>query len=238
MPEHFSDLIKRGAPAEHVHRQTMAQQVRALSCRDHSCFCQGCFDDARNGTPTFEPVDGSLISEEHSTTGASRPIMAQITRNGSCDIRRERQLRPFSTFPAHRDSCVFPIDIFEVESDDFTRPQAKPREQKQDGVIASSHRRASVAMMQNLPYLSGRQMFGANRERPTCHFRNDQREIPVNQAPVMQINAKMTALLLLNFSLVLDRVGARAAAQTRSHRADAVWTDLVDHYQTSQTRTS
>jgi len=153
VPEHFSYLIKRGAPPEHVDRQTMAQQVRAPSGRDHSCFCQGRFDDARNGTPTFEPVDGSLIAEEHSTTGASRPIMAQITRKGSCDIRRERQLRPFSTFPAHGDSRVFPIDIFEVESDDFTRPQAKPREQKQDGVIASSHRRASVAMMQEPPYL-------------------------------------------------------------------------------------
>ena len=84
--------------------------------------------------------------------------MAQITRDGSCDIRRERQLRPFPTFPAHRDSRVFPIDIFEVESDDFTRPQTKSREQKQDGVIASSHRRASVAMMQDPPNLKA----GAN----------------------------------------------------------------------------
>ena len=90
--------------------------------------------------------------------------MEPLAASGSLPVagRRQRKLRPFPTFSAHRDSCVLPIDIFEVESDDFTSPQTKPREQKEDSVIASSRRRASVAMMQHLPHLSWSQMFGAN----------------------------------------------------------------------------
>jgi hypothetical protein len=116
--------------------------------------------------------------------------MAHITGNGSCRIRWQRQLRPISAFPAHRDSCVFPINIFEVESDDLTRSQTKPREQKQNGVIAASQRRAPVTMAQHLSHLTWQQMLGDSSERPTCHFRNGQRQIAVDQSFVVQVTQK------------------------------------------------
>jgi len=66
------------------------------------------------------------MADEHSTTGASGPTSTQVTRNRACGIRWQWQLRPLSTFPAHCDSFIFPINIFEIETDDFARAQTKP----------------------------------------------------------------------------------------------------------------
>jgi len=97
-----------------------------------------------------------MVTDEHSTTGTSGSIPPQIARNSACGICRQGQLRPLLTLSANLDSCGFPIDVFEVQADDFTRPQTKPSQQEQNGIITSPQACASIAMAENCSHLCRR----------------------------------------------------------------------------------
>ncbi|MDF0498996.1 hypothetical protein [Bradyrhizobium yuanmingense] len=49
--------------------------------------------------------------------------------------------------------AVAPVDIIERESRDLVGPQTELGQQQQDGVVAPSHHRLSVATVESFPHL-------------------------------------------------------------------------------------
>ena len=68
------------------------------------------------------------MANEYTATSTTWTISAQILHDGSRGIGGQRQLFLLAAFPAHCDACVFPINVFQIEPDYFTRPQPKMRQ--------------------------------------------------------------------------------------------------------------
>ncbi|WP_245508563.1 hypothetical protein [Bradyrhizobium zhanjiangense] len=73
-----------------------------------------------------------------------------------------RPLRRYATIAAPMSGGIgirgAPVDIVEGERRDLVGPQAELGQQQQNGVVAPSHHRLSVATVESLPHLSGRQI--------------------------------------------------------------------------------
>src|SRR5208282_1101328 len=110
--------------------------MRPLSGRGHPSPCQSTFHKVCYGTSPPKSAMRRVIADEHAPAVATRSVPMQITCNGFCNIRRERQLRPSSTLAAHGDSCFFPINVLEFQPDNLACPQTKPGQKQQDGVVA------------------------------------------------------------------------------------------------------
>ena len=60
----------------------------------------------------------------------------------------------------------FPIDIFQIERNNFSGPQAQSGEQQQDGVISPAQRRLAITTTQDALYRSWWEEFRQCRPRP------------------------------------------------------------------------
>src|SRR5207247_3367121 len=103
--------------------------------------------------------------------------------------------------------------------------------------IGGQHRHAAAYLLTTpIPAKKRPDVWGQSRTTNMPPSERPARD-PYRSSPCNAGNAKTTAGLPTNFSLLPDRADARAAAQTPSHQAHAGWTHWVDRYQTSQTRT-
>jgi hypothetical protein len=54
--------------------------------------------------------------------------MLDVRGEGGADIRGERKCGQGTSFPSDRDLCACPIQIIELKTGHFARPQSQPRE--------------------------------------------------------------------------------------------------------------
>jgi hypothetical protein len=93
----------------------------------HAGLRQSTLHDFANRNCTAEAADRGTAADEQASASASRPVAVKITGKGSCDIRWQWKLCPFS-LSTDRDQSAFPINVFEIESDDFTCSQTETSE--------------------------------------------------------------------------------------------------------------
>src|ERR1035438_7953035 len=63
-------------------------------------------------------------------------ILSEVERKAFADIREERHMIQPAALAAHENLGRTPLNITELKQHDFTRPQTKAREQKQDCKVA------------------------------------------------------------------------------------------------------
>jgi hypothetical protein len=71
--------------------------------------------------------------------------MLQVVGKGLANIGRQRQFGPPSALTANCDLAQLPIDIFEIQANDFGGAEPKSGKQHQNGVITPSARIAPVS---------------------------------------------------------------------------------------------
>jgi hypothetical protein len=79
---------------------------------------------------------------------------------------------------------------FERERRDLVGPQAELGQQQQNGVVAPSHHRLSVATVESLPHLCGRQIGRQSCELPSPHRWNAIRQRARVQPPMVEVTEK------------------------------------------------
>lgn len=100
---------------------------------------------------------------------ATLAATAQICNDGRANVWRYRHPCTLSALGANEYLAGAPVDIIERERRDFVGPQAELGQQQQNGVVAPSHHRLSVATVESLPHLCGRQIGLQSCELPSPH---------------------------------------------------------------------
>jgi hypothetical protein len=90
--------------------------------------------------------------------------VAQVERKDFTDIGWEWQLSPSPTFGADRNPGLLPVDVFQIQGDDFASTQAQSGQQKQNRVVASSDGSPSVTAIQHSLYGAGWEELGQGRK--------------------------------------------------------------------------
>ena len=92
----------------------------------------------------------------------------QIGCDRLADVMGQRHWPFLAAFAVHPQPTLRPVDILQLEADDFQRAQPEPRQQQQDGSIAQSRRRAPCfACVQKSANALGRHRPWDRRHRPS-----------------------------------------------------------------------
>ncbi|MEI9986089.1 MAG: hypothetical protein WDN69_24685 [Aliidongia sp.] len=170
----------------------MAQQVRALELRNQAGPPERAANDTADGRRADEASPGRTGPNEDAACRTSRPVLTQIVDQGCPDIRRQRQPCQPLTFAVHNDLAAFPIEIVQGHGGDLAAAQAEPREQHQDGVIATTRRLPTITRRQQTFDLFGRQRFRQVRQTPAGDTRHRGGEIGRQQSALHQEAQKRT----------------------------------------------
>src|SRR4051794_37013598 len=100
--------------------------------------------DRSNTTGAPKTGDGRFGPEKDAPTGALRPSTPQVRGDCFTDVCRKRQFATPATLATNCQLPPVPVDVINIESRDFTGAQTESGKQKQDGVIATSHRRIPI----------------------------------------------------------------------------------------------
>ena len=116
----------------------MTELMRSFAGQLNSGSLERAADDLAYSAATLQPTHGRARSQKHPATGSSRSRLSQIGRNCPPDFEGQRQ-RPFvTTFAANPQAGLSPINIAQLQKNDFSGAQPKTRKQQQNGPIAYS----------------------------------------------------------------------------------------------------
>src|SRR5271165_4032237 len=107
----LADLHERGAAAQQVGGERVAQQVCALELGRQPGALERATNDAANNRRTYETSSGRAYPNENVACRANRPISAQIVDQGRADIHRQWQPCQSLTFAMHDNLSAFPVEI-------------------------------------------------------------------------------------------------------------------------------
>jgi hypothetical protein len=79
-------------------------------------------------TELANPPNGALARMKTPATGAMWPTVTQVCGDGLADIGRQRHGCGPTTFTVDSHLAGFPIDIFQIERNNFSGPQAQSGE--------------------------------------------------------------------------------------------------------------
>ncbi len=164
MTEQLADLIQRRTLPNHVPCQTVPKQMGALACRVHSRPLECTHNQSGNCDRVGKPYPRSPAPNEHSSAGTRRATVAQVERKGFTYIDWQGQLSPAPTFRADGNPCLLPVDVSQVQCDDFASTQAQSGQQEQNRIIASSDGSPSVTAIQHSLYGAGGEELGQGRK--------------------------------------------------------------------------
>nr|WP_245283393.1 hypothetical protein [Bradyrhizobium sp. WSM2793] len=119
--------------------------------------------------PEANPMCGARVrtnNRRHDDFG--RPLRRYATM-AAPNVWRYRHPCTLAALGANEYLAGAPIDIIERERRDLVGPQAEFGQQQQNGVVAPSHHRLSVATVESLPHLCGRQIGRQSCELPSPH---------------------------------------------------------------------
>lgn len=168
MPQHLADLRQRQALPQHVHGKRMAQLMRPGDLQLDPGAVDRAVDDLADVAVRAQAIEGRPRAQEQPATRRFRPPALQIGCDRLAHIMGQRH-RPFlAAFAMHPQPTLRPVDILQLEADDFQRAQPKPRQQQQDGSITQPRWRAPrLACVQKSANALGRHRPGDRRHRPS-----------------------------------------------------------------------
>ncbi|MET4037355.1 hypothetical protein ABMB68_008839 [Bradyrhizobium sp. RT4a] len=109
--------------------------------------------------PEATPTSGARMrTDEQPSARRLWAAIAQICYDDRANVWRYQHPCTPAALGANEYLAGAPVDIIERERRDLVGPQAELGQQQQNGVVASPHHRLSVASVESLPYLIGRQI--------------------------------------------------------------------------------
>jgi hypothetical protein len=119
-----------------------------------------------------------------------RPTVSQVCGDGLADIGRQRHWCGPTTFTVHGHLAGFPIDIFQIERNNFSGPQAQPGEQQQDRAISPAQRRLAITTIHNVLYRSRWEKLGQCGLRPIRDNRHASGQIQRDFSAITEVTEK------------------------------------------------
>ena len=141
MPEHFADLGKRRAVPYHVGREAVPEDVRAnvWSWRIQPCSLEGLFQNL-----AYDLCVGKLhvrhTMPNEQRAGCCDTILPDVIGERFTDIPRKRQAIMQSPLAANEKLAHAPVDIINLDRDDFSRAQPEPGHEKHHCIVAPPKR--------------------------------------------------------------------------------------------------
>jgi hypothetical protein len=155
MPQQLTDLLQRSSLMEHLGGQGVSEQMGTGAGRLHAGSFERAGDKGGDSDGVGESLEWGSQANENASAGAGRTSLFQVTGQCFTDVMGQREFGSAGPFPLNGEFCCIPIDIVQCEGDDFASPNAEPGQQEQDGVIALSLRRLTIAMIQDALDLTG-----------------------------------------------------------------------------------
>jgi hypothetical protein len=119
--------------------------------------------------PEAKPTCGASVRTNKPSARRLWAAIAQICNDGRANVWRYRHPCTLAALGANEYLAGAPIDIIERERRYLVGPQAELGQQQQNGVVAPPHHRLSVASVESLPHLSGRQISRQSCELQSSH---------------------------------------------------------------------
>jgi hypothetical protein len=82
-------------------------------------------DNRGNRNGMRETANRSPMSKENASARSAWTPRMNICRDSFTDIRWHRQLRPAPTFAPNGKQAIVPVDIIQIQGDDFAGPQTQ-----------------------------------------------------------------------------------------------------------------
>src|SRR5262245_32957065 len=131
MPEHFGDLRKRGATADHLCCQTMTEQMCGTSSGALDAGSRKCSaNDVSHRGRTGEAAVGRVQAAEHTPALVFRVAHAEILGQRLPNIRYQRQWLDHTTLAANHDFPGPPMNVVKFEQNDLPGSQPESGEQQ------------------------------------------------------------------------------------------------------------
>ena len=127
MTQQFPDLGQGGALLEHRRRQGMPEQMRPLIRRLDSCAHEGARHERTNGNRVGKADQRSLLTNKDPSAGACGSSLLHVGGDRLANLDGEGHLGPMATFATHGDTPSVPINVLELQRDDFASTQTQPR---------------------------------------------------------------------------------------------------------------
>jgi hypothetical protein len=97
-----------------------------------------------------EPSDRRTVAQEYPTRGATRPVRVKIIRKGDADIGQQGKVCPAATLATDSDDAVVPIEVLQIQLDNFAGSQAQTGKQKQNGIVPPPEWGLLILLSKNL----------------------------------------------------------------------------------------
>ena len=187
MAKHFRNISQLGSLLKHSTGQGVPKEVggNMLGTFDAG-LSQAAPDNMANARRTGERHPRGIRPQKDSLRWPSATIQTQIARNGRAGLMRQRQNVPACPLPADQDFTGPPVKVACLKSYDFTSPQPKSGQQKQDGIVAPASGGSTIRHRQHSLHLIWREFLGHTRLAPFSHGRNRRRQIAANFAPQVE----------------------------------------------------
>ena len=140
MAQHLADFRQRHPLAQHVDGKSMTKLMRPGEVEFHSGAFDRAPDDLADVAVRTQAIKGRPRAQEDAPAGRFRSPVLQVGCNRVADIMWQGQRPLLSAFAMHPQAPLRPVDIIQVEADDFPCAQPEPRKQQQDGSIAQPRR--------------------------------------------------------------------------------------------------
>ena len=161
MPKYLANLVQRRTAAKHLGRQAVAEKMGPFSHGFDASLLQRVSGDNSDYGRIGELHVGGNQADEHIAAGTPRPVILQITRNGLAHVDRQWQPRPALAFVrTNSDLRVSPVNVLQLQRDNFSRAKTKPGEKQQDGIIAPADGGRQVAPLSTRSTASAGRCFG------------------------------------------------------------------------------
>ena len=109
---------------------------------------------------------------------ANRPVLTQIIRDRASNIGRQRQPSRATAFlRTHGELSILPVEVIELQSDDFDASQPEPGQQQKNRAISPPNGRLLVARGQNPLNRFAGESFRQSSEMPVSDCRHRWRPI-------------------------------------------------------------
>jgi hypothetical protein len=144
VPKNLSDFTHACARAKHRRGEAVSQHVGTLKDRMQACSIECAPNDRRHRRRSSKTRARRFHANKHPTRFARGTIHAQIGCERLTDIHRQGHPVVQQTLTANEDLAGPPVEVIELESNDFPSTETEAGEQEKDGVIAAAGRCLTV----------------------------------------------------------------------------------------------
>src|SRR5208283_2901856 len=126
MAKDLGDLRQRRAGAQHLGRCRVAKAMRR-HIRDPGPLA-GALQYSADGSGVGQADERGVMPEEHPAAGTLGPTSLQVGSQRRPDVCWKGEAVFTAALAAHKDLAAAPIEVFELEPDNFTAAQAEAGE--------------------------------------------------------------------------------------------------------------